>query len=133
MEAHDREHFDARLLEDAFFEDPHPVYRQLRAASPVFHSAALDTWLVTRHEDVIACLLDGRLSNRGRVAVALDRVIEPSARVCLKPIYDYFSVGLIHSDPPDHTRIRSMINRAPSRASSASSSTRISSRASRRR
>jgi cytochrome P450 len=103
---------DAYFLDPAFFDDPHPFYHRLRAESPVHWSDSLQSWVLTRHADVVACLRDPRFSSVGRVAKLLDRISEPGARAQLAPLYSHFSVGLIHSDPPDHTRIRGLVNRA---------------------
>jgi cytochrome P450 len=103
---------DRELLAPSFFADPHPIYSQLRALRPVHRSRALDCWLLTCHADIVSCLRDARFSSVGRAASVLDRIDEPCAKERLKPLYDHFSVGLIHSDPPAHTRIRSLINKA---------------------
>ena len=103
--------FDARLLDDAFYQERHALYRELRSAAPVHRSDALGCWLLTRFEDVAAGLRDKRLSSSGRVAALLDRLPE-SERDRLGLLYEHFSSGLIHSDPPDHTRLRRLINKA---------------------
>jgi cytochrome P450 len=51
-----------------------------------------------------------RFSNAGRHALSLDRLPE-EVRKKAKPIYDHYAVGLIHTDPPDHTRMRALINK----------------------
>lgn len=38
--------------------DRHEVFEACRANAPIFHSPALDAWVVTRHEDVRAVLAD---------------------------------------------------------------------------
>jgi cytochrome P450 len=103
---------DAGFLDPAFFEDPHPFYRRLREEDPVHWSDALQSWVLTRHADVVACLRDPRFSSVGRVAKLLDRISAADAREQLAPLYSHFSTGLIHSDPPAHTRIRGLINKA---------------------
>jgi cytochrome P450 len=39
-------------------DDPYPVYRQLRDEAPVYHAADTNTWVLSRHQDVISALLD---------------------------------------------------------------------------
>lgn len=103
--------FDDRFLDAGFYADPHSLYRGLRLYEPVYRSEALGCWILTRYDDVAAGLRDRRLSNAGRVAALLDRLPE-SDRRRLGLLYEHFSGGLIHSDPPDHTRLRRLIGKA---------------------
>jgi cytochrome P450 len=41
-------------------EDPYPTYHALREADPVHRSPLMDTWILTRYEDVALVLRDGR-------------------------------------------------------------------------
>lgn len=100
---------DGHFLDPDFGSDLHPFYHELRAQDPVHWSDGLQSWVLTRYEDVAAGLRDKRLSSVGRVAVLLDRLPE-EAREQLQPLYRHFSTGLIHTDPPDHTRLRRLLN-----------------------
>lgn len=42
--------------------DPYPNYRHVRETTPVYWSQLLHDWVLTRHADVKAALLDKRLS-----------------------------------------------------------------------
>lgn len=104
--------FDQQLISPAFYANPYPFYHQLRTEAPVSWSAALGGWVLTRYQDVIASLRDTRyFSSRGRMLAALERFPDDT-RVALRPLEDHFAVGLISSDPPDHTRLRALINKA---------------------
>jgi pimeloyl-[acyl-carrier protein] synthase len=104
--------FDEQLLSRAFYQDPYPFYTELRARWPIVYSAALGGWLLTRYDDVLATLQDTRhFSSQGRMLAALERLPD-GARQRLKPFEDHFSVGLISSDPPNHTRLRALVNKA---------------------
>jgi len=100
---------DRYFLDPEFFDNPHSFYHELRAHDPVHWSDALQSWVLTRYADVAAGLRDKRLSSAGRVAALLDRLPEQD-RAHLRPLYDHFSTGLIHTDPPDHTRLRRLLN-----------------------
>ena len=97
----------SRLFGREMLADPYPTYHRLRGASPVHWAPALDAWIVTRYEDVSAGLRDPRLSSQrfDRVRGLLERKvpdlgIEPGMR------------SMIHMDPPDHTRLRSLVSKA---------------------
>jgi pimeloyl-[acyl-carrier protein] synthase len=103
---------DEQLVSPAFYQDPYPIYDRLRAEAPVAWSEALGAWVLTRYEHVQATLQDpGRFSSQGRLSAALERFPD-SLRAKFKPLEDHFGIGLIGSDPPDHTRLRALINKA---------------------
>ncbi|MDN5914964.1 MAG: cytochrome P450 [Pseudonocardia sp.] len=101
-------------LDDAFLQDPHAAYRLLRQERPVTRAVTgmgLNVWVVTRYADVRAALNDQRLSKKGRRfgevlhrhSVAPERLVQ---------FADVFSEHMLNSDPPDHTRLRKIVNRA---------------------
>jgi cytochrome P450 len=103
---------DEQLHATLFYRDPYPFYERLRTESPVAWSESEQAWLVSRYADVVATVQDPRqFSSRGRMLAVLDHVAD-DARARLRPFEDHFSIGLINSDPPDHTRIRALVNKA---------------------
>lgn len=46
----------------ARYADPYPNYRRVRETTPVYWSQLLGGWVLTRHADVKAALVDKRLS-----------------------------------------------------------------------
>ena len=104
--------FDQLLVSPAIFSDPYPIYHQLRAQSPVHWSEAWGCWVLTRYADVIAVLRDyRRFTNVGRIASFLDQ-LPASVRAQIRPLYDNFTVGMPNTDPPEHTRVRGLVNKA---------------------
>jgi cytochrome P450 len=103
---------DEALADPAFVRDPYPVFRRLREQDPVHWSPSWGMWLVTRYEDVAAIARDPRrFSNAGRVAGRM-AMFSPPEWSELAPFRSHFAAGLIDSDPPDHTRLRSLVVRA---------------------
>ncbi|MFI1003909.1 cytochrome P450 [Streptomyces galbus] len=86
--------------------DPHPVYARLRERGPVHRvrlpggDGCYETWLVVGYEEARAALTDPRL-------------IKDSERLGMH-FLDVETVGkhLLISDPPQHTRLRSLVSRA---------------------
>ncbi len=103
---------DDDLLSPRFVEDPYPTYARLRAEDPIHWSEAWGAWVVSRYADVQAVLReDGTTySTRGRIAAAL-AAFTMEQRASLRELQDHYGVGLLHSDPPDHTRQRALVNR----------------------
>jgi len=89
--------------------DPYPVFAVLRDRDPVHWSDVLGGWVLTRYDDVKAALNDPRLS-ADRITPFM-RHREASGQ----PIPDLARlVGrwAVFTDPPAHTRLRGLMNRA---------------------
>ena len=90
-----------------FDESPYEHYREMRDLLPV-QEHPLGVWFVSRYADVSALLRDARLS-------ASEENIAPG------PMRDQFEqivvnspvklVTMMDSDPPDHTRLRSLVGK----------------------
>ncbi|MFC0499638.1 cytochrome P450 [Streptomyces mutabilis] len=91
---------------DDFRRDPHPVYARLRARGPVHRirppspDARYEAWLVVGHAEARAALADPRLAKdpSGVGATSLDE--------------ELIGKHLLVTDPPRHTRLRSLVTRA---------------------
>ena len=86
-------------------QDPYPFYATLRARDPVHRSRLMHSWLFTRHADVGAILRDHRrFGNDPRNGNLSAR--QPA----MLPAPDKLTMLLL--DPPDHTRLRALVNKA---------------------
>ena len=96
----------------AFIADPYPAYAALRDLGPIHYDARTDHWLVTRHADVRALLRDPRFG-RTYLHVAthaeMGRPEEPPEHA---PFWHVIRNGMLDREPPDHTRLRSLVSRA---------------------
>lgn len=94
--------------------DPAPVYRALHASGDRHcRSGFWSAPVFFKHADVSAILRDpGTFSNCGRVVNHLKVRFPEAAAGELKPLADHYSRGLINSDPPEHTRLRKLIQPA---------------------
>lgn len=83
--------------------NPYPTYAELRRNSPVCQVDPQGFWALTRYEDVVAAFKSPQVfSSRGM-------------RVATNPAWlggNPFSDSMIGMDPPDHTRLRMIVNRA---------------------
>jgi cytochrome P450 len=100
------------LLSPRFKADPYPSYARLRADSPVTLTRLPDgreAWLVSRYEDALLVLKDGRFSkDRRRVSTPHRLAIEG----LLAPLIGPLQVNMLDLDPPDHTRLRALVHKA---------------------
>lgn len=103
---------DKRLVSPEFYRNPYPVYRQLREEDPVHFSNAWGCWVLTRYEDVVNALRDYRqFTAVGRNTSFLDQ-LPASVRTEIDSLYTNFTVGMPNTDPPEHTRVRGLVNKA---------------------
>jgi cytochrome P450 len=87
------------LLDPAVYAgDPYPLYARLRSEAPVARNQTLGLWMVSRHAEVVAVSRD-------------------PATFCSSKGIMTFEIGteygtpptMMHTDPPDHTRYRTLV------------------------
>jgi cytochrome P450 len=93
-----------------FLRDPYPVYDQLRTEDPIFWSAENDYWILTRYADIVSHIQDSRLSSN-RIGAHAARMPE-AAKEHFRPFFSAVSSWMLMIDPPDHTRLRGLVNKA---------------------
>ncbi|NBQ56231.1 MAG: cytochrome P450 [Verrucomicrobia bacterium] len=102
--------WESALVSHAFLQDPYPLLHQMREQEPIYWSDSIGGWILTRYEDIMATFKDTEsFSNEGRLGKAVE-YLPPEKRAKYKPFEDHYATkGLLHSDPPDHTRMRNVI------------------------
>jgi len=103
---------EALLVSREFIANPYPVLRQLREKEPVYWSDAIGGWVLTRYDDIIVSFKNtASFSNENRLGQAI-AFLPPEKRANYGPFADHFATkGLLHSDPPDHTRLRTLVTK----------------------
>ncbi|MFN8019349.1 MAG: cytochrome P450 [Acidimicrobiales bacterium] len=91
---------------ETFFEDPWDVYRWLRDEQPVYHHERLGFYAVSRYADCVEVHRDHQAftSTKG---VTLDQLRSASFAESPEAIG-----SIIMMDPPQHERLRKLVNRA---------------------
>jgi cytochrome P450 len=86
-----------------FLDDPYPTFHKLREeAGPVVNTIP-GMWLVIGHREVASILRDGRFGH-GDAALVASQITHDAEGNVVKPF--------IYMDPPDHTRVRSLVGKA---------------------
>ncbi|MFC9249788.1 cytochrome P450 family protein [Amycolatopsis thailandensis] len=100
-------------LGDEYLQNPHDLSARLRAegpARPVTMPDGVRVWLVTSHAEARALLTDPRLSSDG----VYDR-LEYARQLAEGKKIEFsrsLAAHLLNVDPPDHTRLRKLVNKA---------------------
>ena len=90
--------------------DVYDLYRRLLAEAPVYWSDALSGWFISRYRFVVESFRDDRLS-ANRLAPVFAAMPEAQRRE-LEPLASSMSRWTLVMDPPDHTRMRTLIVKA---------------------
>ncbi len=88
----------SRFFTPEFFANPYPTYEELRG-KPVRWEEELNGWLLTGYADVAGALADPRVLRGGG----------PQEGDLLRRL---LARTMLFTDPPDHTRLRALANRA---------------------
>ena len=81
---------DVDWLSQEFLADPYPHYRQLREFDPVHFDEGRRIWILTRYDDVARLLRDDLLFSAEQGPAG----------------------SMLVSDPPEHTRLRTLVSKA---------------------
>src|SRR5450432_1341576 len=84
----------------AIDDDPYPIWKQLRDHQPVYRNDDMDFWALSRGHDV-------ERAHRNPVTYS-----SANGTVLERMGPDFGSSMMIFLDPPDHTRMRSLVSRA---------------------
>jgi cytochrome P450 len=104
---------DELLESPAIMEDPYPIYGRLRDHGPIFWSERWNAWVVSRYNEVNASLRDNEnLSNVNRQALLFSELTDAERHALAQLRHYYAQLDVIGSDPPDHTRMRALVQKA---------------------
>jgi len=87
-----------------YFQDPYSVHARLRAqrpVTPVIMPGGAPVWLITGYAEARAALADPRLSKH-----------VPGWHPEPDSIFASLDLHMLNSDPPDHERLRKLVNKA---------------------
>ncbi|KND24750.1 cytochrome P450 [Streptomyces acidiscabies] len=102
--------YPAAMASDVFRRDPYPFYARMRDSDPI-HRTAQGIWYVFRYDDIEQALGDLRLSNdKDRMAGAL--VAQDGRMRQLSRLVARLGRVMSNTDPPDHARLRKLVNKA---------------------
>lgn len=95
------DHVDYDPYDYAIDADPHPTWRRMRDAFPVYRNESLDFYALSRFADVMSASLDDETFSSAYGTVLELMTDEPGR-----------SPMMIWQDRPEHTRLRKLVSRA---------------------
>ena len=101
---------DLDLKSLANVHDPFPLYRWLRDHDPVHRSHSLNGWVVTRYADVLEIFNQPIKFSSDRFRKIDDKYA--SQRPAVQAVGEILDDWLVFRDPPDHTRLRGLLQKS---------------------
>jgi len=95
---------DWNPFDPEFNANPYPHYRRIRAEEPVYEHP-MGFYILTRYDDVTMLLRDPRFGKKG-----YDQLL--AARFGSEENAPGLATSMLFRDPPDHTRLRSLVSKA---------------------
>jgi cytochrome P450 PksS len=100
------------IVSSQFKANPFPFLARLRESEPVYRTSLPDktpVWLITRYDDVTALLRDERFTKNRRSALTPEQARKlPWMPSMFRPL----ERNMLDLDPPDHTRLRTLVHKA---------------------
>lgn len=99
------------VSDPAFIADPYPALDELREATPIFWNESTDQWMITRFDDIASCLRDrrmGRVYTHRYTDADLGR---PAPDPRWTSFHEHEQWSLLALEPPDHTRLRRLVQK----------------------
>jgi cytochrome P450 len=97
-------------ITDEFLSNPYPAVASLRAHAPVFWSEEGNYWIITRYADAKAVLSNLKFEKNVQRWRGIDPRVGELPQI--KAIGEEHKHWILNMDPPDHTRVRALINKA---------------------
>jgi len=88
-------------------QDPFPLYAWLRDHDPAHWSESLNAWVVTRYDDVVDVFDRPEIFSSDRFRKVDERYA--SQRPAVRAVAEVLGHWLVFRDPPDHDRLRGLL------------------------
>jgi len=95
-----------------FFQDPYPAYRVMREAGPLVFWEDYGFWCAAGFDAVNALLRDRRFGREVLHVTTREALGRPERPAHTAPFYAVDDHSMLEREPPVHTRLRTLVNRA---------------------
>ncbi|UOR12578.1 cytochrome P450 family protein [Halobacillus amylolyticus] len=100
---------NVKLFTSEFNQNPYPNFSKLRQEDPIHQTLMPNghySWIITRYEDAVAVLKDSRFIKDYTYLLGEEEQEEAHANSSI------FVRNMLFSDPPDHKRLRGLVQKA---------------------
>jgi cytochrome P450 len=95
-----------------FFNDPYPAYQAIRSVCPAFKWEQFGHWCFAAYDDVNGLLRDRRFGRKILHVASREDLGWPEPAEHIRVFTDHEKHSLLELEPPVHTRLRGLVNRA---------------------
>lgn len=98
------------LLCPSFYAAPNDTWHRMQSEDPVYWHPQLEAWILTRYYDMQSVIRDLRFSvdRSGQIARGGSVQVQDKLNFC----NHFFAQRMVFSDPPRHTRLRTLVAKA---------------------
>jgi len=96
-------------LDPEILNNPYPCYHNIRTHDPVHWNKLLNAWMCMAYNDVYTLYKNDSLSAKRVPAIAARASKDIVDQI--QPFINSLSLWMLFCDPPDHTRIRSLVTK----------------------
>lgn len=100
------------IRDPEFFSDPYPYYHELQQRCPMFFWQEHQLWTFVSHHDVAMLLRDRRLGRQISHKKSRAELGLPAIPKNNQPFFDIDNLSMLASEPPNHTRLRGLVQKA---------------------
>ena len=95
-----------------FLQNPYPTYQRLHTESPTFFDDITGMWFFGAHRDVDTILRDRRFGRSILHIIGREELGLPDPNPAYEPFYKLGAHSMFDKEPPEHTRLRSLVHKA---------------------
>lgn len=103
---------DFDLSNPDFLSNPYPYYQRWLSDSPTFYDDTSGMWFFTRHHDIDAILRDRRFGRSILHLMNREELGLPEEKPEYEPFIKLGRHSMFDQEPPEHTRLRSLVHKA---------------------
>lgn len=105
-------HIRLPVTDPAFVQNPYPLLAELRETTPVFFDPGMNRVVLTRYADISSVLRDKRFGRSALHRYSRDELGWPPPDPAQQHFDAFNGNHLLDSEPPKHTRLRSLVGLA---------------------
>lgn len=98
-------------LDPTFISDPYPYFKRIREEKPIHWNERWRGWIITRYDDVYSSLHNNKLL-ADTITPYFETQLTAEERERFALTYDVLNSWTVFLDPPKHTRLRRLMQRA---------------------